>query len=268
MTTKPIHFTTPEEAVKVIKSGDHVHLSSVASAPQCLINAMCKRGEAGELKDVHVHHLHRGSGALCRSQIRGRVPTRLVLRGRQRPQGDAERPCRLHSDLPERNAEAVPLRRRSVQRGDDSGLPARQAWLRVAGYVGGRYAGRRGVRRPRDRRGEQVRSPRLRSGDDPDVEDRHLRAGRHPADRSQVLGAERGRNGHRTELRGADRRRRDVADGYRSHSERRAQPAGEATRIWVSTPKCSPTACCRWWRRASSTAKPRKPTRARWFRPS
>ena len=51
-------FTTPEEAVKVIKSGDHVHLSSVASAPQCLINAMCKRGEAGELKDVHVHHLH------------------------------------------------------------------------------------------------------------------------------------------------------------------------------------------------------------------
>ena len=40
MTTQ-IKFTTAEEAVKVIKSGDHVHLSSVASAPQCLINAMC-----------------------------------------------------------------------------------------------------------------------------------------------------------------------------------------------------------------------------------
>ena len=53
-----IKFTTPEEAVKVIKSGDHVHLSSVASAPQCLIKAMCARGENGELKDVHVHHLH------------------------------------------------------------------------------------------------------------------------------------------------------------------------------------------------------------------
>ena len=52
-----IKFTTPEEAVKVIKSGDHVHLSSVASAPQCLINAMCKRGEAGELKNAHVHLL-------------------------------------------------------------------------------------------------------------------------------------------------------------------------------------------------------------------
>lgn len=54
----PINFTTAEEAVKVIKSGDHVHLSSVASAPQCLIKAMCARGEAGELKNVHVHHLH------------------------------------------------------------------------------------------------------------------------------------------------------------------------------------------------------------------
>ena len=53
-----IKFTTAQEAVKVIKSGDHIHLSSVASAPQCLINAMCERGRAGELKDVHIHHLH------------------------------------------------------------------------------------------------------------------------------------------------------------------------------------------------------------------
>lgn len=53
-----IKFVSPDEAVKVIKSGDHVHLSSVASAPQCLINAMCKRGENGELRDVHIHHLH------------------------------------------------------------------------------------------------------------------------------------------------------------------------------------------------------------------
>ena len=52
-----IKFVTAEEAVKVIKSGDHVHLSSVASAPQCLIKAMCARGENHELRDVHVHHL-------------------------------------------------------------------------------------------------------------------------------------------------------------------------------------------------------------------
>ncbi len=53
-----IKFTTAEEAVKVIKSGDHIHLSSVASAPQCLIKAMCERGRNGEFKDVHIHHLH------------------------------------------------------------------------------------------------------------------------------------------------------------------------------------------------------------------
>ncbi len=53
-----IKFTTAQEAVKVIKSGDHIHLSSVASTPQCLIEAMCARGEAGEFRDVHIHHLH------------------------------------------------------------------------------------------------------------------------------------------------------------------------------------------------------------------
>ena len=58
MTTKNYKVVTPAEAVKVIKSGDHVHLSSVASSPQCLIEAMCARGDAGELKDVHIHHLH------------------------------------------------------------------------------------------------------------------------------------------------------------------------------------------------------------------
>ncbi len=49
---------TAEEAVKVIKSGDHVHISSVSAAPQCLIQAMCDRGRNGELKNVYIHHLH------------------------------------------------------------------------------------------------------------------------------------------------------------------------------------------------------------------
>ncbi len=55
---KSVKFVSPAEAVKVIKSNDHIHLSSVASAPQCLINAMCERGKAGEFKNVHIHHLH------------------------------------------------------------------------------------------------------------------------------------------------------------------------------------------------------------------
>ncbi|MBN1990777.1 MAG: acetyl-CoA hydrolase/transferase family protein [Bacteroidales bacterium] len=58
MLNKTIKTVSPQEAVKVIKSGDHVHLSSVASAPHSLINAMCERGRAGELKNVHIHHLH------------------------------------------------------------------------------------------------------------------------------------------------------------------------------------------------------------------
>lgn len=55
---KEIHYISADEAVKVVKSGDHIHLSSVASAPQVLIEALCRRGEARELKDVRIHHLH------------------------------------------------------------------------------------------------------------------------------------------------------------------------------------------------------------------
>jgi len=58
MSISQIKIVTPDEAVRVIKSGDHIHLSSVASSPQCLVDAMCRRGRAGELHDVHIHHLH------------------------------------------------------------------------------------------------------------------------------------------------------------------------------------------------------------------
>lgn len=47
-----------EEAVKVVKSGDRIHLHSVACAPLKLINALCERGRNGELKDVKFQHLH------------------------------------------------------------------------------------------------------------------------------------------------------------------------------------------------------------------
>lgn len=47
-----------EEAVKVIKSGDRVHLSSVAVTPHKLINAMVERGRNNEIYDVKVQHIH------------------------------------------------------------------------------------------------------------------------------------------------------------------------------------------------------------------
>ncbi|MDR1416474.1 MAG: 4-hydroxybutyrate CoA-transferase [Prevotellaceae bacterium] len=56
--TKTYKAVSADEAVKVVKSGDHVHLSSVASVPQTLIKALCARGDAGELRGVHIHHLH------------------------------------------------------------------------------------------------------------------------------------------------------------------------------------------------------------------
>ena len=55
---KNIKFISADEAVKYVKSGDHIHFSSVASAPKVLIDALCRRGDAGELKDVKIHHLH------------------------------------------------------------------------------------------------------------------------------------------------------------------------------------------------------------------
>lgn len=57
MDTK-IHFVTADEAVKVVKSSDHIHFSSVASAPRILIEALCRRADRGEIRDIHIHHLH------------------------------------------------------------------------------------------------------------------------------------------------------------------------------------------------------------------
>lgn len=49
---------TAEEAVKAIKSGDRIQLSSVAVTPHALIRAMVDRGKKGELKDVKIQHIH------------------------------------------------------------------------------------------------------------------------------------------------------------------------------------------------------------------
>ncbi|WP_291858899.1 acetyl-CoA hydrolase/transferase C-terminal domain-containing protein [Marinilabilia sp.] len=49
---------TAEEAVKVIKSGDRIHMSSVAVTPHALIKAMVERGKKGEFKDVKIQHIH------------------------------------------------------------------------------------------------------------------------------------------------------------------------------------------------------------------
>lgn len=49
-------FISAADAVRAVRSGDHIHLSSIASVPHILIEALC--GRAGELTDVHFHHFH------------------------------------------------------------------------------------------------------------------------------------------------------------------------------------------------------------------
>ena len=53
---KALKYISAAEAVRAVRSGDHVHLSSIASVPHILIEALCAR--AGELRDVHFHHFH------------------------------------------------------------------------------------------------------------------------------------------------------------------------------------------------------------------
>ncbi len=53
-----IKFVSADEAVSHIPSHSHVHLSSVASVPHCLISALCRRADAGDVCDLHFHHFH------------------------------------------------------------------------------------------------------------------------------------------------------------------------------------------------------------------
>ena len=55
MMFKP-EFISAQDAVKCVRSGDHVHLSSIASVPLILVESLAER--ADELKDVHFHHFH------------------------------------------------------------------------------------------------------------------------------------------------------------------------------------------------------------------
>ncbi|MDY3782809.1 MAG: acetyl-CoA hydrolase/transferase C-terminal domain-containing protein [Candidatus Cryptobacteroides sp.] len=55
---KEIRFVSADEAVSHIPSHCHIHLSSVASVPHILIQALCRRADAGDITDLHFHHFH------------------------------------------------------------------------------------------------------------------------------------------------------------------------------------------------------------------
>lgn len=51
-----IEYISADEAVVSVKSHDHVHLSSAAEVPYVLLEALCRRADAGEIEDIHFHH--------------------------------------------------------------------------------------------------------------------------------------------------------------------------------------------------------------------
>lgn len=55
---KSLNYISAEEAVKCVKSYDHIHLSSVACVPHILLDALCKRVDAGDVDNLKFHHFH------------------------------------------------------------------------------------------------------------------------------------------------------------------------------------------------------------------
>ena len=118
-----IKFVSPNEAVKVIKSGDHVHLSSVASAPRILIDAMVERGRNKELKNVHVHHLHtEGPAPYAAPEFEGIFQLDSFFVG-----GNVRKVTQSgYADyIPIFLSETQRLYRASLRRGDDTGFSGR-----------------------------------------------------------------------------------------------------------------------------------------------
>jgi acyl-CoA hydrolase len=72
--------TTIDQAVSLIKSGDHVFIHSVAANPQRLVNAMTDR--AGELRDVKIYHLHtEGEAPYSKPEYAGSFKTNALFIG-------------------------------------------------------------------------------------------------------------------------------------------------------------------------------------------
>ena len=61
---RPLKFVTADEAVSAVKTHDHIHINSAAHLPFIMIEALCRRAEAGEITDIHFHHSYTEGPAL------------------------------------------------------------------------------------------------------------------------------------------------------------------------------------------------------------
>jgi 4-hydroxybutyrate CoA-transferase len=81
--------TTAQEAVKAIRSGNHIFIHSVAAAPEALIEAMVAR--AAELRDVQLYHLHtEGEASYSRPEYANSFYTNAFFVGKNVRQAIAE----------------------------------------------------------------------------------------------------------------------------------------------------------------------------------
>lgn len=61
---RQLNFVSADEAVSKVNSHDHIHISSAAHVPFILIEALCRRADAGEIEDIHFHHSYTEGPAL------------------------------------------------------------------------------------------------------------------------------------------------------------------------------------------------------------
>jgi 4-hydroxybutyrate CoA-transferase len=72
MNYSKLDVVSPEEAVAVIQSNQNVFVHGASASPHELVNAMVGRGDAGELKDVTLNHIHvNGKIAYCDAKYAG-----------------------------------------------------------------------------------------------------------------------------------------------------------------------------------------------------
>lgn len=61
---RPLRFVESDEAVRQVSSHDHIHISSASHVPYCLIEALSRRADLGEITDIHFHHSYTEGPAL------------------------------------------------------------------------------------------------------------------------------------------------------------------------------------------------------------
>lgn len=64
---RPLHFTSADDAVSVVKAHDHIHISSSSHVPFVLVDALCRRADAGGIEDIYFHHSYTEGQALYSS---------------------------------------------------------------------------------------------------------------------------------------------------------------------------------------------------------